>query len=123
MQTDTQQPTLRDFLAVLEQHKQLLRIHNEVCLEPDLGAAACALTQMGTTSPAVIFDAVHGYRAAQVVLNVHGSWPNHALAMLPSLINPAKLASEVGALVVAVLDVVMGLAVAVVGFVQVASSA
>jgi UbiD family decarboxylase len=81
MQTDTQQPTLRDFLAVLEQHKQLLRIHDEVCLEPDLGAAACALTQLGTTSPAVIFDAVQGYRAAQVVLNVHGSWPNHALAL------------------------------------------
>jgi hypothetical protein len=44
-------------------------------------------------------------------------------ALLPSLINPAKLASEIGAIVVAVLDVVMGLAVAVMGFVQVASSA
>jgi UbiD family decarboxylase len=81
MQTDIEQPTLRDFLALLEQHKQLLRIHDKVYLEPDLGAAACALTQIGTTSPAVIFDTVQGYRAAQVVLNVHGSCPNHALAL------------------------------------------
>ena len=44
-------------------------------------------------------------------------------ALLPGLINPLKLASEIGAMVVAVLDVVMGLAVAVMGFVEVASSA
>jgi hypothetical protein len=34
-----------------------------------------------------------------------------------------KLASEIGAIVVAVLDVVMGLAVAMMGFAEVASSA
>jgi hypothetical protein len=44
-------------------------------------------------------------------------------ALLPGLINPLKLATEVGAIVVAVLDVIMGLAVAVMGFVEVASSA
>jgi len=44
-------------------------------------------------------------------------------ALLPGLINPLKLASEPGAVVVAVLDVVMGLAVAVMGFLEVASSA
>ena len=44
-------------------------------------------------------------------------------ALLPSLINPLKLASEIGAVVVAVLDVVMGLAVAVMGFAEVAASA
>ena len=44
-------------------------------------------------------------------------------ALLPSLINPVKLASEIGAIVVAVLDVVMGLAVAVMGFAELASSA
>ena len=45
------------------------------------------------------------------------------VSVLPSLINPLKLMSEVGAVVVAVLDVVMGLAVAVMGFAEVGSSA
>jgi vanillate/4-hydroxybenzoate decarboxylase subunit C len=72
---------LREFLAVLEQQKQLLRIGEQVSLEPDLSAAACALTQLGETSPAVQFDNIKGYRNAQVVMNVHGSWPNQALAL------------------------------------------
>jgi UbiD family decarboxylase len=74
-------PTLRNFLTTLDQHHQLLRIHDQVNLDPDLGAAGCALTQLGTTSPAVLFDALYGYHNARVVLNVHGSWPNHALAL------------------------------------------
>ena len=45
------------------------------------------------------------------------------VSVLPSLINPLKLMSEVGAVVVAVVDVVMALAVAVMGFSEVASSA
>ena len=73
--------TLGDFLGVLEQHGQLLRIHDQVSLEPDLAAAACALTQLGETSPAVLFDAIAGYHDARIVLNVHGSWPNQALAL------------------------------------------
>ncbi|MBV9597668.1 MAG: UbiD family decarboxylase [Chloroflexi bacterium] len=73
--------SLRDFLTVLEQHKQLLRIQDQVDLETDLAAAACALTELGETSPAVQFEALGGYRTASVVMNVHGSWPNQALAL------------------------------------------
>ena len=57
-----------------------------------------------------------------VFTDVIGYTPAMA-ALLPSLINPLKLATEAGAVVVAVLDVVMGLAVAIMGFVEVASSA
>jgi UbiD family decarboxylase len=72
---------LREFLGVLEQQQQLLRIEDPVSLEPDLSAAGCALTGLGETSPAVLFNNIRGYRAARVALNVHGSWPNHALAL------------------------------------------
>jgi UbiD family decarboxylase len=72
---------LREFLAVLEQQGQLVRITDEVSLEPDLAAAACALTQLGEGSPAIEFSNIAGYPNARVVMNVHGSWPNHALAL------------------------------------------
>jgi UbiD family decarboxylase len=72
---------LREFLSVLEQEHQLLRITDPVSLEPDLAAAACALAQLGETNPAIHFDNIAGYHSAQVVMNVHGSWPNHALAL------------------------------------------
>jgi vanillate/4-hydroxybenzoate decarboxylase subunit C len=72
---------LRDFLSVLEQERQLLRVTDQVNFEPDLAAAACALTQMGETVPAIQFDNIAGCTGAQVVMNVHGSWPNHALAL------------------------------------------
>src|SRR5919109_2606389 len=72
---------LREFLQLLEAEQQLLRISEEVSLEPDLAAAACALTRLGETSPAVHFGNIRGYRNAHVVMNVHGSWPNHALAL------------------------------------------
>ena len=58
-----------------------MRIHDQVSLEPDLAAAACALTQLGESSPAVLFDTITGYIEAKVALNVHGSWPNQALAL------------------------------------------
>jgi UbiD family decarboxylase len=72
---------LREFLAVLEQERQLLRITEPVAPEPDLGAAACALTQLGEASPAIHFSNIAGYTNARLVMNVHGSWPNHALAL------------------------------------------
>lgn len=72
---------LRDFLGGLEQQGQLLRITDLVSLEPDLAAAACALTQLGEGSPAIQFSNIAGYESARVVMNVHGSWPNHALAL------------------------------------------
>jgi vanillate/4-hydroxybenzoate decarboxylase subunit C len=72
---------LREFLAVLEQERQLLHVTEQVNFEPDLGAAACALAQMGETVPAIQFNNIAGCNGAQVVMNVHGSWPNHALAL------------------------------------------
>jgi UbiD family decarboxylase len=36
---------------------------------------------MGETVPAIQFDNIAGCTGAQVVMNVHGSWPNHALAL------------------------------------------
>jgi vanillate/4-hydroxybenzoate decarboxylase subunit C len=72
---------LREFLSVLEQERQLLRIHDQVMPEPDLAAAACALTEVGEESPAIYLDNIAGYSSARVALNVHGSWCNHALAL------------------------------------------
>ena len=71
----------RDFLATLEKEGQLLRITDEVRLEPDLAAAACALTQLGETSPAIQFEKIAGFTDQRIVMNAHGSWPNHALAL------------------------------------------
>ena len=48
---------LREFLSVLEQDRQLLRIHDQVRLEPDLAAAGCALTQIDN-SPASGFESL-----------------------------------------------------------------
>jgi vanillate/4-hydroxybenzoate decarboxylase subunit C len=72
---------LREFLSVLEQQRQLLRITDAVKLEPDLAAAACAIARMGESTPAIHFNSIAGYANAQIVMNVHGSWPNHALAL------------------------------------------
>jgi len=71
----------REFLTVLEQEKQLLRITEPVQLEPDLAAAASAATKLGNRSPALYFDNIAGYSSARIVMNVHGSWANHALAL------------------------------------------
>lgn len=66
---------------MLDQERQLLRITEPISLEPDLAAAACALTQLGEASPAIHFSKLSGYTNAQLVMNVHGSWANHALAL------------------------------------------
>ncbi len=71
----------REFLMVLEQQGQLLHIKDEVKFEPDLAAAGCALAQIGDEAPAILFDNIAGCTDARVVMNVHGSWPNHALAL------------------------------------------
>jgi 4-hydroxybenzoate decarboxylase len=67
--------------SLLEAERQLLRIRDEVSLEPDLAPAGRAITQLGETSPAIYFDRIKGYRNARVALNVHGSWPNLALML------------------------------------------
>ena len=47
---------LREFLTVLEQEHQLLTITDQVSLEPDLAAAACALAKIGESTPAIQFE-------------------------------------------------------------------
>ncbi len=71
----------REFLSVLDEERQLLRITEQVSFEPDLAAAACALTRYTDAGPAVLFNKIAGCTNAQVVMNVHGSWANHALAL------------------------------------------
>lgn len=45
--------TLREFLQTLEKEGQLIRIEDEVRLEPDLGAAGRAINNVGKdTAPA-----------------------------------------------------------------------
>jgi vanillate/4-hydroxybenzoate decarboxylase subunit C len=60
---------LREFLSVLDQEHQLLKITEQVSLEPDLAAAACALAKMGGATPAIQFEAIAGYKNARVVMN------------------------------------------------------
>jgi 3-polyprenyl-4-hydroxybenzoate decarboxylase len=72
--------SLRDFLDVLEQNGQLLRIADPVMPEPDISAAARAAINCGHYAPALLFEKVKGY-ANRLVVNVHGSWANHALML------------------------------------------
>ncbi|MEW2549209.1 non-oxidative hydroxyarylic acid decarboxylases subunit C [Streptomyces sp. NPDC047002] len=72
---------LRHFVEKLEESGQLLRVRDEVALEPDLGAAGNALGRFGERAPALWFDNLRGFPGARVVMNVHGSWTNHALAL------------------------------------------
>jgi UbiD family decarboxylase len=73
---------LREFLQVLDAQQQLLKITDEVALEPDIAASARAVNQVaGETSPALYFNRIKGYQTAEVVMNAHGSWPNFALVL------------------------------------------
>ncbi|SHI81131.1 UbiD family decarboxylase [Desulfosporosinus lacus DSM 15449] len=70
---------LREFLAILEEEGQLIRIEDEVMPEPDLSAIGRAAPDM-ENGPGVFINKVKGYKYS-VVLNVHGSWQNHALML------------------------------------------
>lgn len=70
---------LRGFLKVLESENQLVRIKEEVMPEPDLSAIGRAAPNM-ESAPAVFVEHIKGYNNP-VVLNVHGSWQNHALML------------------------------------------
>ena len=74
-------PDIRAFLQRLEEKGQLLHVEQEVQLEPDLGAAGRAVSNFGDTAPALLFNHIHGYKNAKVVMNVIGSWANHALML------------------------------------------
>src|ERR1700744_3040298 len=51
--------------------------------EPDMSAAARATSNLTDRGPALVFDNIDGYEPgkARVVLNLVGSWPNHALML------------------------------------------
>ena len=70
---------LREFLSLLEKENQLLRIKETLMPEPDLSAIGKAAPNM-ENGPAVLVEKVKGYKYS-VVLNVHGSWQNHALML------------------------------------------
>lgn len=72
---------LRSYLAALEEQQQLLHITEQVKPEPDISAAACAAAKLGENSPALLFENIHGYHDARIAMNLHGSWPNLAIAM------------------------------------------
>lgn len=69
---------LREFLALLEQEKQLIRVP-EALPEPDLSAIGRAAPDL-ENGPAVLIEKIKGYKN-RLVLNVHGSWSNHALML------------------------------------------
>lgn len=70
---------LREFLALLEQENQLIRIKDPVMPEPDLGAIGRAAPYL-ESAPAVFVEKIKGYKNS-VALNVQGSWQNHALML------------------------------------------
>ena len=71
--------SLREFLAKAEQQGQLLRISEEVRPEPDIRTIAYAAAKV-PQGPVVLFEKIQGYGDKKVVMNVHGSWENHALS-------------------------------------------
>ena len=73
---------LRSFIDLLESENQLLRIKEEVMPEPDISAACSAANKgLGDQAPALMFENINGYTSdTKLVTNVHGSWPNMALA-------------------------------------------
>jgi 4-hydroxybenzoate decarboxylase len=73
---------LRGFLARLKEHGQLLEFDETVQAEPDLGSAGRAVSTVGgAKAPALLFKSIAGFDDAQVAMNVHGSWRNHALML------------------------------------------
>ncbi len=72
--------SIRDFVKAAEEAGQLLRIKEEVRPEPDIRTIACAATK-APSGPVVLFEKIRGYGDKQVVMNVHGSWENHALTL------------------------------------------
>jgi len=72
---------LRTYLEALDAEGQLIHITEAVLPEPDISAAACAITKFGDKTPALLFENIKGYTNARIAMNVHGSWCNHALML------------------------------------------
>jgi vanillate/4-hydroxybenzoate decarboxylase subunit C len=48
------------------------------------------VNKLGAAAPALLFESIKGYTNATVVMNVHGSWCNHALMLGMSKSAPLK---------------------------------
>ncbi len=72
---------LRSFLDLLEREGQLVHCYDELSPEPEVRALMRGAADMGPTSPAVMLHNILGYRGKRLVVNVHGSWANHALML------------------------------------------
>lgn len=59
----------------------MLRIRDQVNLEPDLGAAGRAVSNLGDQTPGLLFEHIYGHPGARIALNLIGSWANHALML------------------------------------------
>ncbi|MGD0226570.1 MAG: non-oxidative hydroxyarylic acid decarboxylases subunit C [Terriglobia bacterium] len=70
---------LREFLSLLEQENQLVRIKDPVMPEPDLSAIGRAAPDLDS-GPAVFVEKIKGYKNS-IALNVQGSWQTHALML------------------------------------------
>jgi len=80
---------LRDFLSTLEKENQLIRISEPIMPDCEISAAGRAIANLGPTAPAIIFEKVTGYKTP-LVINVHGSWYNHALMLEMPKATPVK---------------------------------
>jgi len=72
--------SLRAFLEKCEAEGQLVRIQENIKLEPDIRAASCAAAKIAE-GPVLLFEKIEGYSNKQVAMNVHGSFQNHALML------------------------------------------
>ncbi|WP_025773804.1 UbiD family decarboxylase, partial [Neomoorella thermoacetica] len=81
---------LRSFLDKLEKEGQLVYVHDEILPEPDIRKICRAAGDM-PNGPAVVLDNIKGYKGKRAVVNVHGSWANHALMFdLPKTTSPKE---------------------------------
>jgi 4-hydroxybenzoate decarboxylase len=72
---------LRSFLDRLEREGQLVHCYDELAPEPDVRALMRGAADVGPAGPAVMLHNIKGYRGKRLVVNVHGSWTNHALML------------------------------------------
>jgi 4-hydroxybenzoate decarboxylase len=73
--------SLRDFLALLEEHDQLVAWPDTVTPEPDIRRVCVAAGRISATAPAIMFERILGYPGKRIVSGVHGSFANLALLL------------------------------------------
>ena len=70
---------LREFIDHLDREGELLRIKEEINLEPDVGAIGEAVCQM--KGPGILADNIAGYENARLSVCLHASWAREAMAL------------------------------------------